>query len=136
MKILGWLLGNWVSVIAGLLIIALSIFIASLYTQIGIKNMKIGTLEAKVQKQASEIEDWKKLYTILGDQIAEQNESIQELKDMTEKAKTKRKEADKKAAPIVSRALEAENALQSVSASSGTCESELATINELLEARK
>lgn len=136
MKILDWLLGNWVSVIAGLLIIALSIFIASLYTQIGIKNMKIGTLEAKVQKQASEIEDWKKLYTILSDQLAEQNKSIENLKHRTEQAKKARRTADKKAAPIVSRALESENALRGVPASSGTCESELATINELLEAGK
>lgn len=96
----------------------------------------IHALHSKVEKLELEIELWKSAYTILGNKVVEQNKSIQDLKDRTDKAKTKRKEADKKAAPIVRAAQEREKAVASVSASSGTCESELATISELLEARK
>lgn len=96
----------------------------------------IHALNSKIEKQEIEIELWKQTYTVLSTKVAEQNKSIQDLKDRTDKAKTKRKEADKKAAPIVRAAQEREKAVVSVSASSGTCESELATINQLLEARK
>lgn len=131
-----WALLNWQKVLVGLISIVLILYIG--FLQLNIKRLKFNneSLKTELLVKTEEIGQWKKLYSILGDKIAEQNKSIENLKHRTEQAKKARRTADKKAAPIVSRALEAENALQSVSASSGTCESELDTINELLEARK
>lgn len=131
-----WALANWGKVIVGIMILSITIYIGIL--QLNIKRLKFNNeaLKTELLVKTEEIGQWKKLYTILGDQLAEQNKSIENLKHRTEQAKKARRTADKKAAPIVSRALESENALRGVPASSGTCESELSTINQLLEARK
>lgn len=131
-----WALANWGKVIVGILFLSITIYIGVL--QLNIKRLKFNneSLKTEVLVKTEEIGQWKKLYSILGDKIAEQNKSIEDLMYRTEQAKKARRTADKKAAPIVAQARESENALSVVPASSGTCESELSTINQLLEARK
>lgn len=127
-----WALLNWQKVLIGAISIALIIYIG--FLQLNVKRLKLNNelLKTEVLVKTEEIGQWKQLYSILGDKIVEQNKSIQDLKNRTDKAKTKRKEADKKAEPIVAQARKSENALSVVPASLGTCESELEVINQLL----
>lgn len=143
MKILDWLLGNWMSILGGIVILALCIYVGSLHTKIGMRDAKIGTLEAEVstikaemKTKDAEIADWKKLYQIIGDKLAEQNESILDLKKKTEAAKKARIAADKKAALIVSKAKKTEESINAVMPSSADCDSELQAIEQMLKAAK
>lgn len=131
-----WALLNWQKVLVGLISIALILYIG--FLQLNIKRLKFNneSLKTELLVKTEEIGQWKKLYSILGDKIAEQNKSIENLKYRTDQAKKARRTADKKAAPIVAQARERENAVARVPASLGTCESELQTIKDMLEAAK
>jgi hypothetical protein len=133
---IAWALANWGKVIVGILVLSITIYIGVL--QLNIKRLKFNneSLQTDLLVKTEEIGQWKKLYSILGDRIAEQNKSIKLLEAKTKEAQKRRVAADKKAAPIVRAAQESEKAVVSVPASTGTCESELQTIKDMLEAAK
>jgi len=132
-----WALTNWGKVLTGLLILLTVAYIGFLQLNIKLLTLNNESLKLELRTKDAEIADWKKLYQIIGDKLAEQNESILDLKQKTEAAKKARISADKRADEISAQARKQENALQAVPASSGPdCEAELSTIRQLLNTRK
>jgi TPP-dependent trihydroxycyclohexane-1,2-dione (THcHDO) dehydratase len=129
MKILSWLLGNWMPVLVAIVILTLGAYVMTILHQRNTARLEVAHLKL-------EIEGWKSAYTIISNKLVEQNKSIKDLEKRTKDAQKRRVAADKKAAPIVRAAQESEKAVVIVPASSGTCESELQTIKDMLEAAK
>ena len=131
---IAWALANWGKVLTGLLIVLVAVYIGLLKFQLGSARGEAAELRGKVSELQAENGEWKRVYGILTDKVAEQNAAVQKLEEARKSALKKRAEADKKAEAIQAQARHTENALQAVPASSGACESELETIKQLLGA--
>jgi chromosome segregation ATPase len=127
-----WALANWGKVIVGILALSITIYIAVL-------NVKIANRDKKIAEITQEVDGWKSAYSILSNQVVEQNAAIQKLDAQRKTALRKRSESDKKAAAIVAHQKQAETRLEAIASvpeASSTCEAEMDAIKAMLEAAK
>lgn len=131
-----WALANWWKVIVGILILSITIYIGFLKLQNHALRSEADSLTRQVQANQEEIGQWKKIYTIMGKQLAEQNKTILAMEQRKKQSEKKRLEADKKAAAIQAQAEAREKLLRGVPAAPDTtCEAEMDTIKQLLKVK-
>jgi chromosome segregation ATPase len=122
---LTWALANWGKVIAGILVVSITIYI-------GVLNVKIASRDKKIAEITQEVDGWKSAYSILSNKVVEQNAAINKLEEQRKSALNKRAQSDKKAAVIVAHQKEAETRLEALQAPSSTCDEEMDKIKQLL----
>jgi chromosome segregation ATPase len=131
-----WALANWGKVIAGILVLSITIYIGVLKFQLGSARGEAAELRGKVSELNSEIAGWKQTYAVMADVIKKQSDAAKKLEDQKKQAEDKRLQADKKAAVIVAHQKEAETRLEaipSVPEASSTCEAEMDVIKQMLQ---
>jgi hypothetical protein len=129
-------LANWGKVLAVIIAVTLAVYIGFIKLQNHALRNEADTHQLKVKAQGIELEEWKRVYGILTDELAKQNKAILDLDDKKKQADSKRVAAEKKASAIVEQAKKSENSLQRVPvAKSATCEAEMETIKQLLGAK-
>lgn len=87
---LNWLRGNWTTVVVGAGIVALAIYLGSLYMQLGIAKGRVATLEAENAHLEQRVTEWRLAHEVLARKTIEQSKAVDDWKAASDK---KRKDA-------------------------------------------